>query len=289
MNKTYTVPGVFTRIDPAGPELPVVFDSPHSGSEYPDDFAHAAPLDKLRMAEDAWVDELYSRAPEHGATLLHALFPRSYIDPNRHALDIDTRMLAEPWPGELKPTRKTEVGMGLIRRNVRDGLPLYERPLEVAEVQRRIDTYYDPYHDELEAIAARLHQKYGAVWHVNCHSMRSSLGRNPRPPTWKPSFIVSNLDGQTSDEPFITLIGDFFRERGHTVLINRPFKGGEIVRRQGQPEHNRHSVQIEINRKIYMDEVTLEKHDGFAELQETLTALIQAICEHARCNPVAGQ
>lgn len=281
MAQTFTLPGVLTRIDPHKDELPVVFDSPHSGNHYPDDFNYAAPLDKLRMAEDAHVDELYGEAPAHGATLLHAHFPRSYIDANRHSLDIDYKLLDEPWPSELQPTRKSEVGMGLIRRVVRDGMPLYERSLAVDEIQRRIGDYYEPYHKELEAIMARLHGRFGAVWHVNCHSMRSSLGRNPRPPTWKPNFIVSNLDGTTSDEPFLTLIADYFCGRGHTVLVNRPFKGGEIVRRHGNPENNRHSVQIEINRKTYMDEVTLEKHDGFEELQETLTGLIQKVCGHA--------
>ena len=281
MSELKTVPGVFTRRDPWTSAHPVVFDSPHSGNQYPADFEFAAPLEMLRTTEDAHVDELYGTAPEHGATLLHAHFPRSYIDANRHPLDLDSNLLDAPWPDELEPSRKSEVGMGLIRRVVKDGVPLYKRVLTVVEVRQRIAQYYHPYHDELSAIIEGMHQRFGVVWHVNCHSMRSALGRNPRPPTWKPSFIVSNRDGDTSDEPFLNFIADFFRSRGHTVLVNRPFKGGEIVRRHGDPGNNRHSVQIEINRKIYMDEVTLQKHEGFEVLQEQLNQLIQEICGYA--------
>src|ERR1044072_2997394 len=84
--------GVFLSRGPAGLALPLVFDSPHSGRDYPLDFRHAVPVELLRRAEDAFVDELIESAPDHGATLLQALFPRSYIDPNRHEHEVDPAM-----------------------------------------------------------------------------------------------------------------------------------------------------------------------------------------------------
>ena len=92
------IPGVLWRRDPPGPRLPLVLDSPHSGSDYPDDFAYCCPLPVLRRAEDAYVDELYEVAPALGATLIGALFPRSYLDPNRAPDDLDPGMLAGPLP-----------------------------------------------------------------------------------------------------------------------------------------------------------------------------------------------
>src|SRR5262249_53901878 len=82
---SFEIPGVLWRRDPKAPEMPLVFDSPHSGSEYPEDFGFCCPLDVLRTAEDTHVDELYAAAPELGATLIGAVFPRSYLDPNRAA------------------------------------------------------------------------------------------------------------------------------------------------------------------------------------------------------------
>ena len=84
-------------VEPRGPFVPLVLDSPHSGTEYPEDFRAAVPLEALRQAEDSFVDELYGGGPLVGATLVAARFPRSYIDPNRSLLDIDATLLEGRW------------------------------------------------------------------------------------------------------------------------------------------------------------------------------------------------
>ena len=178
------VPDVLVRVDPldapvpGGGPLPLIFDSPHSGTAYPPDFGYAAPFDLLRRAEDAFVDELFAAAPVHGASLLAALFPRSYIDPNRHEADLDVSLIDGDWPHALAPTRRSRRGMGLIRRILKNDLPVYDRRLTVAEVRARIDNYHRPYHAELKEMLDAAHGRWGCVWHVNCHSMRA-LGRKP--------------------------------------------------------------------------------------------------------------
>src|SRR5712691_6590922 len=107
---TVLVPGILFRRDPIVPEVPLVFDSPHSGTEYPADFAYTCPLDVLRTAEDTHVDDLYGAAPDQGATLLGALFPRSYLDANRNIADIDEALLDAKWPGAVSPGEKTRLG-----------------------------------------------------------------------------------------------------------------------------------------------------------------------------------
>ncbi len=170
------IPRVLFRRDPRAAEVPLVFDSPHSGIDYPDDFRFSCDLATLRMAEDIYVDELYGTAPDHGATLIGALFPRSYLDCNRDLFDIDEKLFDEKWPGEISVGEKTKLGMGLVRRLARADLPVYSRKLTVAEVQNRIRTYYEPYHAELQEAVDRLHRKFGVVWHINCHSMQAEGG-----------------------------------------------------------------------------------------------------------------
>src|ERR1700732_2799861 len=102
----------------------MVFDSPHSGSMYPEDFRFCCSLDVLRMAEDAYVDELYEAAPELGATLIGAVFPRSYLDPNRAADDLDTIHIDGTWPTPLSPSHRTRAGLRLARRGGRQGNPI---------------------------------------------------------------------------------------------------------------------------------------------------------------------
>src|SRR5579885_2250525 len=113
----HRIPGVLFRSHPRHAEVPLIFDSPHSGTDYP-------------------------AAPDRGATLIGALFPRSYIDTNRHVADIDQALLAEPWPHPLNPGVKTKLGMGLIRRLAVPKMPVYGRKLGIAEVQGRMKRYY---------------------------------------------------------------------------------------------------------------------------------------------------
>ena len=280
----HLVPGVLRLHTAAEPATPVVFDSPHSGAEYPEDFRFLAPMEIVRDAEDSYVDELFRAAPENGAALLAALFPRSYIDPNRDSLDIDPRLLAEPWPGELRPSEKTRLGLGLIRRVVKSGSPMYDGTLSVAEVKARIDTYYWPYHRELNALIDGAHGRFGTVWHVNCHSMQAvSTGIAPDGKgTERPHFCLGDRDGTTCDGAFVELVASFLRDMGYSVTVNDPYKGVELVRLHGNPGNNRHSLQIEINRGLYMNEETREKSEGFSALQADLTKLVAAICDFAR-------
>src|SRR5215831_20047378 len=134
------LPGILIRRAPGDgvPVRPLVVDSPHSGRAYPEDFGHAAPLALLRRAEDAFVDDLYEDAPRHGAGFLKALFPRSYVDPNRHEAEIDPDMLAGAWPNAIEDSPRTEMGLGLIRRLIRGNVPVYDRLLTVAEIEDRI-------------------------------------------------------------------------------------------------------------------------------------------------------
>ena len=123
------LPGVLFEREPRGVVLPMLFDSPHSGSVYPDDFDHVAPRERMRQSEDSFIDELYEAAPEHGATLIGALFPRIYVDPNRSVLDIDPTLLEEDWPDESEPGPKCDLGVGLVWRLCPPGGPIYDRKL----------------------------------------------------------------------------------------------------------------------------------------------------------------
>lgn len=271
---------VLVRQDPAGKQVPVVFDSPHSGTSYPVDFQFICPLGLLRQAEDTYVDELFTAAPEMGATLLCALFPRSYIDVNRAFDDIDPGILSGPWPGPLNPTEKSVLGMGLVRTLCRPGMPLYDGRLSPAQVLERIERYWRPYHEQLAQAMDRMHRRFGAVWHVNCHSMPSiAVGTDGyETPV---DFVLGDRDGTTCDPAFTRMVADTLRGMGYRVRINDPYKGVELVRRYSSPQRGLHSLQLEIDRQLYMNEETLERHPGFEPLKRDLDRLIATICDYA--------
>jgi N-formylglutamate amidohydrolase len=269
------------RLDqlPAREPSPLVLDSPHSGTSYPPDFACAVDFGVLRTAEDTWVDDLWGGAVDQGVPLLGATFPRSYIDANRSLDDVDPALLDAPWPGPLSGSAKVRLGKGLIWRMLDDGTPLYGRKLSVAEVQHRIDACWRPYHAAVRKLLDDTHASLGKVWHINCHSMPSVAGAyaTDKPGLVHPDFVLGDLDGTTADPAFAAFVAAWLRERGYDVAINDPYKGVELVRAYGNPAQGRHSLQIEINRKLYMDEVSLRPNAGYAKLKQDLNGLTEAL------------
>jgi N-formylglutamate amidohydrolase len=261
-----------------GQPIPLVLDSPHSGTAYPDDFDHLPPRDVVRQAEDTHVEALYAAAPSIGATLIEALFPRAYIDPNRHRSDIDPELLADPWTEPITPSRKSELGIGLVWRLAHGGVPMYARKLSAAEVRRRITDFYEPYHACVSAALNRRHAAFGAVWHINCHSM-PAVGdvMSEDPGRARADFVLGDRDGSACAPEFTTFVAKTLTGLGYDVAINDPYKGVELVRMHGRPAERRHSLQIEINRRLYMDESTLARHSGFATLQSNLQRLLQSL------------
>lgn len=279
----FVLPGVLARHDPVAPALPLVLDSPHSGDVYPQDFDHAAPRMLVRQAEDAFIDDLFGAAPSLGGTLIAALFPRAYIDANRSLLDIDQALLDAPWPGPLSPGEKTQSGIGLVWRLAKPGLPMYARKLTVAEIEARIDRYWRPYHAALNEATDAAHAAHGAVWHINCHSMKAvGDARNPDAGRRRADFVLGDRDGTTCSAGFTRFVAERLRLRGYSVAINDPYKGVELVRLHGRPAEGRHSLQIEVNRSLYMHETEIVRAPGYARLRTHLGEVLEEIAGFIR-------
>ncbi len=271
---------------PGDTALPILFDSPHSGRHYPSDWETNLSLAELRRGEDALVDELIGAAPKLGIALLAAQYPRCYIDVNRDIDDIDQELLAEAWPGPgpLRPTEKSGKGLGLIRRYVVPGKVIVEKPLSIAEVRARIDRIYVPYHRALAEHNAALRERFGFIWHIDWHSMKSR-GNAMTPDgegALRPDMVVGDLDGTSADPRFVELVVGHLRGLGYRATVNDPYKGATIVRKYGQPSRGSSVIQIEMNRALYLDEATVEPTPGFAKLKaslESLMAALAAYCE----------
>jgi N-formylglutamate amidohydrolase len=280
---TLHVPGVLTVEGLDSQCLPLIFDSPHSGTDYPADFGHVVDPKMLRHAEDTHIHDLWSGAVPAGAVLLHAHFPRSYIDPNRAPDDMDPAQIDGTFPEPLNPGIKSELGIGLCWTRVPPaGGPLYDRRLTAAEVQDRLETYHLPYQQQLRSLLDAAHARWGAVWHVNCHSMQevaSAMSTQARG-TPRPDFVLGDRDGTSCAPTFTAAVRDFLSARGYSVSVNDPYKGMELIRANGRPAEHRHSMQIEVNRKLYMTEETRAPNDGYAALQATFTALSRHLADH---------
>jgi N-formylglutamate deformylase len=268
------------QADPA----PVVLDSPHSGTDYPADFRFAIDPAILRYGVDMDIDDIFGSAPAFGASLISARFPRSYIDPNRSPLDIDPEMIDGNWPGEIEQSEKTASGHGLIWRVAgAEQAPIYDRKLTVAEVQNRIDYYWRVYRDAVSSKLDETAKEFGGYWHINCHSM---------PTLWPPGFagagepvpfdmIIGTRDNTTCSPEVAHFARDLLAGLGFSVAVNVGFKGVDLVRDHGDPANRRHSLQIEINRGVYMDEATFERSEGYEPLRDAMTQFVEAFVAEA--------
>lgn len=262
------------------PALPLVCDSPHCGSVYPADFGARQPLVRLRRAEDSHVAKLWSAAPAFGACLLAARFPRSYCDVNRELDDLDPDLLDGPWPTPLSPGEKSALGYGLIWRRLAAGQPLYDGPLAVAAVQRRIERCWRPYRARLLGLVEAAHERHGRVWHFNLHSMP----QDARPPA---DVVLGDRDGASCAPSLTALVEQAFRAAGLSVARNTPYKGAALVALIGQPARQRHSLQIELRRGLYMDERTRAPHGGFAPLQRALGEVLGGVAAALRAQDLS--
>lgn len=272
-------------LPPEGQSQPLVFDSPHSSCQFPEHPALNANPNQLKTGWDAFVEELWMPAVDMGASLIAANFSRMYIDPNRAATDIDDALLAEPWPLNAQPTPYSERGMGLIRRFALPDIPMYNRSLSVADIQSRIKNYYTPYHEKLAKRLQHLRKQFGSVWHIDCHSMKSKgNAMNIDAGTARPDIVVSDAKGTSSSPEFTEVVADAFKRLGFHTSVNHPYQGGHIVRQYGQPEQGVNSIQIELNRRLYMHEAAFEKSERFNELQHKLSQVSEVILEYIKEN-----
>lgn len=262
---------------PGANAIPLVCDSPHSGTHYPDDFNYAVDFADLRRCEDTHVEKLWAAVPSVGGTLIHATFPRSYTDANRTEFDIDVSMLEGAWPGRAEPSQRClKLGNGLVFSKTTSLQPIYDRKLSIGEVQHRIQTCWRPYRQALAQALEMASQQHGKRWHLNLHSMPSNAYERLGLPKDKvlADVVLGNLHGAACGAEFTAIVARAFEQRGYTVSINDPYVGMDLLKTHGDPERQHHSLQIELNRALYLNEHTREPLPQFGKVQADITSLL---------------
>ena len=268
-------------VRPEHQSAPLVFASPHSGRDYPKDFVAASALDPvaLRRSEDSFVDELFAAAPEFGAPLLKALFPRAFIDPNREPFELDPAMFVDALPSYANSqSSRVAAGLGTIPKVVSNGREIYRAKLSFAEAARRINVYYRPYHKALAALVDETVERFGFCVLIDCHSMPSVGGPlDPDAGRGRADFVLGDGFGNACEDRITATVERALRAQGHSVIRNKPFAGGYTVRHYGKPSTGVHALQIEINRALYMDELSIERREGIQRLTRQMVDVIVAL------------
>lgn len=275
MGAVGATPGAFVLIEPMHRTTPLVFSSPHSGRRYPLAFLDAARvgLAALRRSEDAYVDELFAGAAQHGAPVLSATIARAFIDLNRDESEIDPDMFHGAPRARTGPqSPRVQAGLGVVPRVAGDGQDIYRGRLSYDEAERRIAQFHRPYHALLAQLLQESLDQFNCAALIDCHSMPSNA-RGPH----NPDVVLGDRFG-ASCHPAVTALAEAtLRKMGYRVARNTPFAGGHTTQAYGRPSQRVHALQIEINRSLYLDERTLARTTGFARVRADMTRLAEAL------------
>jgi N-formylglutamate amidohydrolase len=269
----------FEVVEPRELDCPIVFCSPHSGRFYPEHFLNAARLNafELRRSEDAFVDLLLKPAAESGVPLIHARFPRAYLDVNREPYELDPRLIEGPLPG-FANTRSMRVaaGLGAIPRIVADGQDIYRRRLSMAEAFERIEALHKPFHARLHHLVQRARAEFGVALLVDWHSMPSGEASGGRP---TPDFVLGDRFATSCTPQIVDAVEALLRRKGYSVSRNKPYAGGFITESYGNPAQGTHALQIEASRALYMDERTLTPNTNFKSIAKDFVDIANLLRE----------
>ncbi|MDZ7710673.1 MAG: N-formylglutamate amidohydrolase [Roseovarius sp.] len=270
----------------------VVFASPHSGRDYPWSFLRRTRLDEhsVRSSEDFYVDQLFDSAPRAGAPLLRAGAPRAFVDLNRSPDELDPALIEGVSRQGHNP--RVASGLGVIPRVVANGRAIYSGKIPLSEAQHRIDTFWRPYHDALQAQLDQAHMMFGQAILIDCHSMPHEAmdpvaRRGPR----RPEIVLGDRFGAAANGEIVDRIEAAFTAAGLVVTRNTPFAGAYITQAYGRPARARHAVQIEIDRALYMNERLIRPNGNFEAFRRLMRGVIREITEigRAQAMPLAAE
>jgi N-formylglutamate amidohydrolase len=270
----------FDILEPTAPETPVLVEIPHAGLELPPPFLEplSAPARALGRDADLYVDALYADAPAQGATVLCCRTSRYAVDVNRAESDLD---------GTVVEGARSDVSLhhGLVWRTTGDGETALMRRLTREEIEERLELVWRPYHRALRALVDRKRAHFGIAVVIAAHSMPSAergprastdrTSREAREPRVRADVVPGTRGRRSAAAHFIDAVERAALSRGWTVRHDDPYAGGYTTQHYGRPEGGVHVVQIELSRRLYLDEATLRKTSDFEAVRRWCGELVR--------------
>ena len=266
---------------------PVVISVPHAGRNYPTDIQSklAVPLIKATALEDRYVDILITHAVTRGHRAIVARTPRLLIDLNRAETDFEPATIAGGQHRAARPSHRARGGLGLVPDRLGDVNQLWRDPLDAAALAERIVTVHRAYHHMLDDLMEEAHARFGVAILIDLHSMPALPG--PRPA----EIVIGDLCGRSASSGYVDAAHAVFEDRGLRVARNAPYAGGHILERHTRPAAGYHGVQIEVDRRLYLDSALDGPGDGQSRLRQVICNLADSLTNYAASTrlPIAAE
>lgn len=263
----------FRLLAPDAPSHPVVIGVPHAGQNYPvDDLARSiVPPDVLSQLEDRHADLLVEPLAALGGTIVIATHARAWLDLNRSPREIDPGIAEGPLPRDIEITPRVRAGLGLLPRRLANGRQIWRGPLPVTEIMARVAAHHQPYHEALRAGLARARARFGAAVLLDCHSMpplRQESGGHPV------DVVIGDRHGGSADPRLSDRLVGVARDHGYLAVRNEPYAGGYTTQHHGKPRERIHAIQIEIDRRLYLDPMMDQPGPGLARIRAMIRDMV---------------
>jgi len=235
------------------PDNPILITVPHAGNIYPDLFIKNLKINlcEVRRIEDYQSNKILDQIDEQMADIIIAQCSRAVVDLNRSRNAIDNSMFTQVFEHEpVFEKQMIKYGLGVFPNKI-FGKTILKSPLPFSYAIHMLEHYYDPFHKSLNKQIMYLNNTFGFCYHIDLHTMPSKALLNFKK---EPDIVLGDNFGKSCSIELINYFQNVFQENGFTVEVNNPYAGGFITRNYGNPSKGVHTIQIEINRKIYMDE-----------------------------------
>jgi N-formylglutamate amidohydrolase len=251
--------------EPRG-DLPVLLSVPHSGRDYPRWLVEMAAggRSSLVMLEDPLVDRLIWRALKRGCGAVIAQAPRAAIDCNRAEDEVDPAVIDGARRGRI--SARARGGLGIVPARTPQHGYLWRRAISPKQLEARLDEAHRPFHRAIGAQLGLLLDRFGVALLLDCHSM-------PPPPADVPPIVFGDCRGQTADHWLSKAALAIARHAGFEAGLNDPFAGGHVIERHARPQKGVHALQLEIDRRCYLDEALREPGRGFDKAAKFIESL----------------
>ncbi len=259
------MPAAFDQVGPVQPDWPVILSVPHAGRLYPPELSDDCryPAERLLPLEDRLADLLVADAFGAGFSGIVAHTPRAVIDLNRAERDMDPGMLITPMPLPPILSAKARGGLGLVPRRTATLGDIWRRRFHPDEIAERIDQHHRPYHAQIANMMDAARERHGMAILLDIHSMPPLSQDHSGDP---PQVIVGDRFGRTASAILSEIAGTTFEADGLRVAFNAPYAGGHVLERHAAPHQGRHALQLEIDRRLYLDADLRSAGDGVARI-----------------------
>jgi N-formylglutamate amidohydrolase len=259
-------------VHPPRGELPVLLSVPHSGRDYPDWLVAIACAGKpsLVALEDPLVDRLIWRARQRGCGAVIATAPRAAVDCNRAEDELDPSVIDGARRGRV--TARARGGLGIVPARTQQHGYLWRRAISLAQLEERIEQGHRPYHRSIERQLSVLLERFGCALLLDCHSM-------PPPPGGVPPVVFGDCRGRTADGWISREAVAIAKRSGFEARLNDPFAGGHVIERHARPARGVHALQIELDRRSYLDDGLKHAGPGFDKASSLIEALAVGLGE----------